>query len=343
MPVRTWIAALSACAMLCACSKSEDPDTQGGPATGAGNGGAGEGAHLAGHDGHAGRAGGDPADACMDRAHDAMTAVLEAVMNADLSCAARADCEMISIDTDCHAACGALVSVDGKASVVAVIDAQNAGICAGFEADGCRRIIPPCVQPLGFDCVQGRCEWLERPPQDAGSDAGAGPDAAADGGAAPDAGGDAGDAGGDPGCLDRALSWGHDGGRVAYRDVHRLAPCRAFSIVRSTPGDPATGPSCENEVTADAAVTVDDVDVALAHPHVAQAMADAAVLYGSDPRPFDGTVFRIEVGSAIIDVGSDCSGGSVCAAIPSGVAALRSTLQALADQQRALPDCDQLP
>jgi hypothetical protein len=43
-------------------------------------------------------------------------------------------------------------------------------------------------------------------------------------------------------------------------------------------------------------------------------------------RPVDGTVFRIDVGGRIIDVGTACSGTVGCRAVPAGVEALRRAL-----------------
>jgi hypothetical protein len=170
---------------------------------------------------------------------------------------------------------------------------------------------------------------------DPGEDAGADPDT--------DAGSEAGSGGGGAGCIDGALSWGQNGGRVAYQDRHTLAPCRAFSIARSMQGTPGADLNCANEVGASADVTADDIDAALAHADVLTAFADAPVLYGRDTRPFDGTVFQIEVAADVIEVGSDCAGQLGCVPVPAGVQALRTALEALTAQQRMLPDCDQLP
>lgn len=340
MTKRTRVAVLVVCALLCAaCGDSNSGDEQDGSGAGSGSGRSGSGSSgnnggQAGRAGGAGTATGDggAGGSCMQREQRASSAVADALDDADLSCSARSDCEIISIDTDCHAACGALVSVDGKASVQAVIDAQDEGICAGFEDDGCMRVIPPCVPPSDFDCVRGRCEWLDGPPQqDAGSDADA------------DAGSEPGGGDPEPGCIDRALTWSQNGGNGLYQDIHTLTPCATFSLERMGRRDPGADESCENEVAASAAVTVDDIDAALADADVQAAIADAPVLYGRDARPFDGTVFRIEIGSAVIDVGWECESEPGCPPIPAGVAALQNALEALTEQQRALPDCDSLP
>jgi hypothetical protein len=295
------------CVAIAACAKSTSQPVADG-------GSAGTSGHLdAGGDDAGDRDAGDHdagSSSCTTRAQQASGAVSVALAAAKRECTTRADCEQISIDTDCHAACGALVSKTDTAAINAVIAAQNEGVCGGFEDDGCKRIIPPCVAPRDFDCVAGRCTEIDGVPAD--------------------------------GCIDQALSWGPNGGLVAYEERSELATCRTFRIVRMTPGDPPILASCENEVDSSAATTVDAIDRAVADADVQAAITRAPVLYGQDSRPVDGTVFRIDIGGATIDVGDDCAGSSGCTAIPAGVAALRIALQALTDQQRPLPTCDAL-
>jgi hypothetical protein len=144
-------------------------------------------------------------------------------------------------------------------------------------------------------------------------------------------------------CVDRTVIWGPNGGLVAYQDEYTLAPCRTFSLKRMPARTPDGEASCQNQVAADATVSVDDVNAVLASPDMKAAIAAAPILYGGDPRPVDGTVFRIRIGDATIDVGTNCSGASGCIAIPAGVTAARDTLQALTTQQRALGDCKRVP
>ena len=306
---RRFAAGLLALA-LWACGDREPSEDSGSPA--------GSSAGTAG-------AGGAGALTCEQRAASASQAVADALRAADLSCEADEDCEEISIDTDCHAACGGLVGPQGKSGVQAEIAKQNAGICATFERDGCKVIVPPCVPPQPFACVSGACANVDRsqPRPDAGM---------------PDSGGTP-----VPGCLSAAISWGLDGGFVAYRDQFALEPCANFSAERMpgrSPGDPE---ACANEVATDAAITIVDVNAALAHAEVAAGFAAAPVLYGRDTRPVDGTVFRIERAKKVIELGQDCGGGGAgCRAIPAGLASLRQLLQALAQQQVALPGCEAL-
>lgn len=95
---------------------------------------------------------------CGEREQLASEHVANALASADLTCAVDADCETISIDSLCHAACGALVSTNGAKDVQSTIDALNAGLCATFAEDGCVLIIPPCVVVLGQPvCLNGKC------------------------------------------------------------------------------------------------------------------------------------------------------------------------------------------
>lgn len=325
---------------LIACDDSATNDDAGagksGGTGGTGDSGKGAGGSNGGGKGGSGSGGksgaGGSGDMCSQRAQQASTAVQAAADKADLTCTANADCEVISNSTDCFASCGVLVSARGKGDVQAAIDALDKGMCKSFEADGCEVVIPPCVPPDEFSCSAGRCRWRG--------------DTAGDGGAQPEQ--DAavqGDGGATtPGCLARAVTWGSDGGLVSRRDSFAIEPCRDFSMTRMELRNPDDDVTCQNEIAG--STSVDDVNAAIAHADVAAAIAAAVnsgepVLYGSDSRPVDGTVFRMQLGKAVIDVGGDCSGGvGVCKDIPPGIGALRTLLLALAEQQMKLPDCD---
>lgn len=306
----------------------------GGAGTGNGTGAAGGfgGTGVAGLGGGGGGTGGVGAggvggtgttDLCAQRARQAADTLAAVVEAADLNCVVDADCSLVSTDTFCHATCGALAGPDGKAQIEAAVASENQGRCASYAADGCTRVIPPCVPPAPVRCSRGTCTW--------------------DDGGAPDGGSPVPDADvPQEGCVDVGVSWRLDGGFVAYTDDLTLTPCRSFTLERRAAGDPGSSASCSNEVALDATVTADDVDAALANADVQAAFALAPVLFGRDSRPVDGTVFRIEVGGAVIEIGDACADPG-CTPIPAGVAALRTLLQELAEQQRALPDCDAIP
>ena len=145
-------------------------------------------------------------------------------------------------------------------------------------------------------------------------------------------------------CVTGTLSWGDNGGLVAFRDESALATCRAFQRKRSAPSDGGSF-SCATQLGAcDAGpVAVGEVERALAHPDVVAAFAAATTpVFGVDSRPVDGTVFEITRIGKSIDVGSDCGASSApaCVPIPPGVAALAVVLKALDTQELAKPACD---
>jgi hypothetical protein len=248
----------------------------------------------------------------------AYEAVADALVDA-VGCTVKSDCELISPDTMCTAGCGdVLVATRDKPRVQAAIAAQNASTCARFADAGCYVELPPCppLLPVPYDCIAGKCSWLDEPIGDAGS----GTD-----------------------CVVREVSWTYDGGFVAFHDRQTLTPCRHFSLVRATQKGPSADAQCANDVAIDAMVKVADVNAALASEDIKAARADAPVLYGRDTRPVDGSVFRIEIDGATIDIGGDCNGEAGCPAIPAGVAAARQVLEALTMQQRALGSCASLP
>lgn len=145
-------------------------------------------------------------------------------------------------------------------------------------------------------------------------------------------------------CVTGTLSWGENGGLVAFRDESSLSTCRDFQRKRTTSSDGGTF-SCTTQLGAcDAApVAVGDVERALVHPDVVAAFAAATTpVFGEDSRPFDGTVFEVTRNGKSIDVGGDCGASSApaCVPIPSGVAALAAVLKALDAQELGKPACN---
>jgi hypothetical protein len=124
------------------------------------------------------------------------------------------------------------------------------------------------------------------------------------------------------------VTWGQNGGLVAYADSMQLNPCMSYKRSRSasTPGD--TGktctvliPSCPNEL-------VSNVAGLLALPDVQQAMKSHTV-FGVDSRPVDGQVLRVEVGADYLEIGSPCQGAAGCPEIPASVTKLKDALDAI--------------
>lgn len=94
---------------------------------------------------------------CEERIERSSNALAQVIDDASLSCSSASDCVDISTSTACHAACGALVGAADVPHVEAAIAEQDATTCAGFETDGCERLIPPCIPPPPFDCIDQRC------------------------------------------------------------------------------------------------------------------------------------------------------------------------------------------
>ncbi len=261
---------------------------------------------------------------CMERAEAASSAVGRAVTS-HLRCSKKSDCTQVSINTLCHAACGALVGIGGEAAVREAIAKADQGICKTFESDGCPAPLQlPCTSLPAFDCVGQGASAECRPTDGSTSDAGV-------------------DAGSEPSneCASTAVTWGQDGGLAAYRDGFSLSPCRTFTFTRVGEAVDGGDASCTNEVAVVAPLNLASVNAALADVDVVHALAAAAITYGVDARPVDGTVFRFVVGGATVDVGGACpaSPGPGCKPIPKGVAALQTVLEGLANQQRALAPC----
>ena len=94
---------------------------------------------------------------CEQRAQQASQRVQDVALAADRSCATDSDCVLAPNDSDCFASCGAILSTEGAATLASAIDELNSGLCAGFEADRCQVIIPPCAFPGDPVCIAGEC------------------------------------------------------------------------------------------------------------------------------------------------------------------------------------------
>jgi hypothetical protein len=91
--------------------------------------------------------------------------------------------------------------------------------------------------------------------------------------------------------------------------------------------------------TCTSSVSAREINVALEQPDVRAAVAVAPILFGRDPRAFDGAVFRITIGAAVVEIGTACDGAAGCKEIPQTVAALGIRLRALTSQQLDRDSC----
>jgi hypothetical protein len=168
---------------------------------------------------------------------------------------------------------------------------------------------------------------------------------AGSGGSAGNAAGRGEDAGAPPcaPCIEGSLSWGNIGGLVAFTERSTLDACYVYQHTRSPSGrGGSTMLACERSLPCMGSGLhgVSDVLLAIQNADVQAALAKGHVLFGNDTRPVDGTVFEIVArASTAIEVGSACSGGASCPAIPAGVSALADLLRAIDDEQLNLDPC----
>jgi hypothetical protein len=155
--------------------------------------------------------------------------------------------------------------------------------------------------------------------------------------------------------LSANLTFGRDGGNALYSDVNRLT-ATAFTITRDYSmrgGNPdgAMSATCSPALPAcgsTGAVTLGTLNADLANADVQAAWGlpqSSVPLFGSDPRPVDGTVYSIALddGRKVL-VGQQCASPAMssCRSIPDGLVQLVQDLQKLAAAMLADPACKSL-
>ncbi|MFO0760057.1 MAG: hypothetical protein U0359_26475 [Byssovorax sp.] len=148
-------------------------------------------------------------------------------------------------------------------------------------------------------------------------------------------------------CVGETIGWGPTGGLVAYNESSALSPCRTFTHVRTAAGEPGPDKQCSVEIGGCDTETdgLHALETALAHPDVTAAFAGSVPVYGTDPRPCDGSVLAITRGDKTILVGGDCGTGTSCiqgqqcTEVPAGVRALADALAAVELAAMKKPDC----
>ncbi len=138
-------------------------------------------------------------------------------------------------------------------------------------------------------------------------------------------------------CPAALIVWGKNGGHVAYRHRFKLSSCSAFTAERLDGGG-ALLKSCSTTISANDPILVAAL-TDLRHADVTAALALGG-LHGTDPRPYDGTVDEITVGSQTVLVGGDCPPQrSSCQPVKPALRDLATRLEALAAQELARPAC----
>jgi hypothetical protein len=149
--------------------------------------------------------------------------------------------------------------------------------------------------------------------------------------------------------LPTSIVFGHDGGMVIYQDQCSLAATGMLTITRTNYGRGAVDagavgrcapplPACG----ASGVVSISNIVADLAAADVQAAFKSGTLLFGIDPRPWDGTVYSISLGSGgTILVGQDCaaSDGTSCVPISAALKRLTDDLKSLASAALATPEC----
>jgi hypothetical protein len=142
------------------------------------------------------------------------------------------------------------------------------------------------------------------------------------------------------GCTTRHVGWGMNGGHVTYHDSSALEICNLFLHQRMPVSQGIPAMSCEQQFTnCTSTIGPGEVTRAIANSDVQAAIAAAPILYGDDPRPADGQVLGIQIGSASIEVGGACKAPG-CKPAPAGVSALADLLMAMTKQELSRSPCN---
>lgn len=151
-------------------------------------------------------------------------------------------------------------------------------------------------------------------------------------------------------CLGARLDWEWNGGLALYYDKSAALPCNTYQRQRfGTPNDTTPTLACSSTirhcggdvVDGSNAIAIEEIASAVADAEVQTAFAHAPVLYGIDPRAYDGQVFRITMGTKMIEVGGACGSTAGCKAAPAGVQALATLLQELDTRKTGADACPQ--
>jgi hypothetical protein len=138
-------------------------------------------------------------------------------------------------------------------------------------------------------------------------------------------------------CVHSSIAWWRDGGLVPVVRKSRIEACAEFRNYEETaPGEPSeecgsTLSGCEDSLG------IDDVNEALRHPDVQDALERAPILFGGDLRPLDGQIDHIEIDGKVVEVGVACD--DPACAIPEGVARLDRMLGYLQIQEHERAVC----
>lgn len=95
-------------------------------------------------------------ESCSDRASSAGSPALAAVDN-NRACASDQDCVTVGISSACFDMCTRSVASSGVAAVKAALSDADVQGCKAFVAQGCQKVVPPCMPPAAPVCSNGLC------------------------------------------------------------------------------------------------------------------------------------------------------------------------------------------
>jgi hypothetical protein len=126
---------------------------------------------------------------------------------------------------------------------------------------------------------------------------------------------------------------------VAWIETSRLGPCASYSHERSPVFTDPASLSCNATISMCPGSPLAQIVEAMSTTAFQKALA-AHTLYGGDPRPVDGQVFRIGIGNDFIDVGPNCEADpSSCPNMPEPIARLVELLRDLDTAMLAAEPC----
>lgn len=147
-------------------------------------------------------------------------------------------------------------------------------------------------------------------------------------------------------CLTRPVTWGPTGGNKAFSTSSALSTCRTYEHDQTPLNGTSSPKSCTAELPActTGGNLVATLEAALDNPEVLAAFSQDNPIFGTDPRPCDGSVLSITFVGKTILVGGECGVGqscstATCVPIPAGVSALAAQLRAIDTQMLATPAC----
>jgi hypothetical protein len=149
-------------------------------------------------------------------------------------------------------------------------------------------------------------------------------------------------------CFAQPLAWGPNGGLVTAVESSSLIACRTYEHTHTpVAGQPGVQQACavlDIGGCSAPSPSILDVEQAIAAPDVVAALSGNTPLYGTDPRPCDGTVTQVIVGSQSILVGGDCGSPSClpdasCVPVPPGVRALVDLLDGIDQHEQPIAMC----